>query len=50
MNKVFEEETSILLVDDLYKTGETLNESINILKTDSNLHNIYILTMTKTKR
>lgn len=40
---------SILLVDDLYSTGETLTECVSVLRNDPNLKNIYVLAMTKTK-
>lgn len=39
----------ILLVDDLYDTGTTLTECVKVLRKDSNIGNIYVLTMTKTK-
>lgn len=41
---------NILLVDDLYRSGTTLNECCNVLKTDPNVGDIYVLTMTKTRR
>lgn len=40
---------NILLVDDLYSTGGTLNECVKVLKQDSMLEKIYVLTMTKTR-
>lgn len=40
---------NILLVDDLYSTGSTLGECVRILKQDSMLKKIYVLTMTKTR-
>lgn len=40
---------NILLVDDLYSTGATLNECVKILREDQLLGKIYVLTMTKTK-
>ena len=42
-------DVSILIVDDLYSTGATLNEVCKILKQDKNVGNIYCLVMTKTK-
>ena len=49
-NKTFDRPVSILLVDDLYSTGATLNEAAKILKNDENVNNIYVLAMTKTRR
>lgn len=40
---------TILLVDDLYSTGETLNECVRVLREDENLKKIYVLAMTKTR-
>lgn len=48
--KTFIRKVNILLVDDLYKTGETLNEAVRVLKNDKNVEDIYVLTMTKTRR
>lgn len=48
-HKNFIRKVNILLIDDLYKSGTTLNEVCKILKTDTNVNNIYVLTMTKTK-
>lgn len=48
-HKNFIRKVNILLIDDLYKSGTTLNEVCKILKTDANVNNIYVLTMTKTK-
>jgi len=39
---------NILLVDDLFSTGSTINECVRVLKTDELVHNIYVLTITKT--
>jgi len=49
-NRTFKKSVSILLIDDLYQTGRTLDETIRVLKTDPNVQNIYVLTMTKTRR
>lgn len=40
---------SLLIVDDLYKSGATLNECVLALKQDENLNKVYVLTMTKTR-
>jgi competence protein ComFC len=48
-HKKFIRKVNILLIDDLYKSGTTLNEVCKILKKDVNVNNIYVLTMTKTK-
>lgn len=40
---------NILLVDDLYSTGETLKECVNVLRKDPLLKKIFVLTMTKTR-
>ena len=40
---------SVLLIDDLYKTGTTLSECVNVLRRDPQIDKIYVLTVTKTK-
>jgi competence protein ComFC len=40
---------NILLFDDLYRSGETLNAASDILKNKGKAANIYILTITKTR-
>ena len=40
---------TVLLIDDLYSTGETLKECVKLLKTDPLLEKIYVLVMTKTR-
>ena len=40
---------SILLVDDLFDTGSTMQECVSVLREDLNLKNIYVLAVTKTK-
>lgn len=44
-----EQQCNILIIDDLYSSGATLNETCKILRKDSNVKNIYCLAMTKTK-
>lgn len=46
--KQFKRKVNILLVDDLYDSGATLNEAVNILKKDKNVDEVYVLAMTKT--
>jgi competence protein ComFC len=48
-HKKFSRKVDLLLVDDLYETGATLMEICNVLRRDTNVNNIYVLTMTKTK-
>ncbi|MDR1702684.1 MAG: hypothetical protein LBR56_07895 [Sporomusaceae bacterium] len=48
--KPFKKTVNILLIDDLYSTGATLNEACKVLKTDNHVNNIYVLIMTKTRR
>lgn len=40
---------NILLIDDIYHTGTTLNSCVKALREDSRIKSIYVLTMTKTK-
>lgn len=40
---------NLLLVDDLYTTGETASECVKILKQDQLIDEIYLLTIVKTK-
>lgn len=47
--KHFIKKVNILLIDDLYDSGATLTEIVNVLRTDDNIYKIYVLTMTKTK-
>lgn len=47
--KTLDREANILVIDDLYSTGATLNETCKVLKKDSNVKKIYCLAMTRTK-
>jgi len=49
-NKRFLKVVNILVVDDLYSSGATLHETVRVLKTDENVKNVYVLTITKTRR
>ena len=40
---------NVLVVDDLYSTGATLNEVCKVLRRDNNVNRIYCLVLTKTK-
>jgi len=40
---------NILIFDDLYSTGETINECVSVLKADPLLKKIYVLILTKTR-
>jgi len=49
MKKKLKRNINILLIDDLYATGKTLNEAVKVLRADPNAIDIYVLTMTKGK-
>lgn len=40
---------TVLLVDDLYRSGETATEIVNTLKTQADVKTVLLLTMTKTR-
>ncbi|MCL2189174.1 MAG: hypothetical protein FWC16_09670 [Defluviitaleaceae bacterium] len=42
-------EHNILLIDDLFQSGETLKECVSVLREDEMLKQIYVLVMTKTR-
>lgn len=48
-NISLEQPYNILIVDDLYSTGATLNEVCKILRKDENVKRVYCLAITKTK-
>ena len=39
----------VLLLDDLYRSGSTLNEITDILYSQGKVENVYVLTVTKTR-
>jgi len=47
--KNFKKKVNILLVDDLFDSGVTLNEAVNVLKSDINVADVYVLVMTQTR-
>lgn len=49
-NKVLKKEANILLMDDLYDSGTTLNLVCKELKKEEKVKDIYILTITKTRK
>ena len=48
--KFFKKKVNILVIDDLYDTGTTLNEVCTVLKKDKYVDKVFILVMTKTRR
>lgn len=49
-NKHFAKKVNVLLFDDLYKSGASMNEAVRVLLEDQNIVNIYVLALTKTRR
>lgn len=47
--KTVDKPSNVLIIDDLYSTGATLNETCKILRKDKNIKKIYCLAITKTK-
>lgn len=41
---------NVLLIDDIYQTGSTLNECVRALREDDNIKDIFVVTMTKTAK
>ena len=39
----------ILIIDDLFRSGTTLNELTATLYRDGNVNNVYVVTLTKTR-
>ena len=48
--KSFKKKVNILIIDDLYDTGTTLNEVCTVLKKDKYVNKVFVLVMTKTRR
>ena len=48
--KFFKKKVNILVIDDLYDTGTTLNEVCTVLKKDKYVDKVFVLVMTKTRR
>ena len=49
-NKHAKQKNNVLLIDDLYSSGSTLEQCVKELKKDNNVDKIYALAMTKTRR
>ncbi|MFZ3578047.1 hypothetical protein [Virgibacillus sp. DJP39] len=49
-NGKFRRKVNLLILDDLFESGRTLGEIYNVLNSDPNVGNIYVLTVTKTRR
>lgn len=41
---------NVLLIDDLYQTGTTLRQCVDLLRDDPNIDKIFVIAITKTKR
>lgn len=39
----------VLLIDDLFRSGSTLNEIASVLYKDAGVQNVYVVTLTKTR-
>ena len=46
----FDRKVNVLLVDDLFNTGNTLRECYKVLKQDCNIEKVYCLVMTRRRR
>ncbi|WP_114295891.1 ComF family protein [Anaerobacterium chartisolvens] len=49
-NKHFTKKVNVLLIDDLYKSGASMNEAVRVLSEDRNVANVYVLALTKARR
>lgn len=49
-NKILTYKENVLIIDDLFDSGATLTAVCNEFKKDPNLNNVYVLTMTKTRK
>ena len=49
LNREPKNKRTILLIDDLYKSGTTANAATRVLKENKNIEKVYLLTMTKTR-
>lgn len=48
--KHFTRKVNVLVIDDLYKSGASMNEAVRVISKDENVANIYVLALTKTRR
>ncbi len=39
----------VLIIDDLFRSGTTLNEISEVLYSQANVNNVYVVTLTKTR-
>jgi predicted amidophosphoribosyltransferase len=42
-------EENVLIFDDIYRSGETLNAISEVIKSQGNANNVYVLSVTKTR-
>ena len=47
--QIFTEIKKILLIDDLFRSGSTLNEIASVLYQNAGVQNVYVVTLTKTR-